>query len=399
MDLDSTFGRSGGQEWSSRRGKVLRWAALALVLGLSVAGAAEARPDESDACEPLRAEASTLPTLQSGAEALCRAIAKEGPAGEWSERFRLRIGGWVDASYQDNDLGSGDHSISFDHVNLHVDARLDDRWKLFFEGEWEHEPDLLGGRDEREWELEQLYAELEVADSLRIRAGRFSTPFGIWTPVHWSILVDTIGPPIHEMERIVPEQQLGLRVFGDLFADEVLGIKSVVGYSFHGGYASSGLDGGNAAGLTLGSDLNLQLTGLGRLGVSLYTQRNEDEGNRREDNIDVYAEAELPFRLLARVEYVRQMRDETAPGLVRNVDIVYAKLRWDLRSDTYLNYRFEFGEDDHFGFSADHRVHRVTLGYSPIPQIRLKTEYAHHAYASRLLEDYHYWGVSAGLFF
>jgi hypothetical protein len=113
----------------------------------------------------------------------------------------------------------------------------------------------------------------------------------------------------------------------------------------------------------------------------------------------VYAEAKLPMNLFLRVEYVRQMRDEAGPDLVRNPDFVYAKLRWDLTKQVYLNYRFEYGEDDRFGFSADHLVHRATLGYSPIPRIRLKAEYAHHDYASRLLEDFHFWGVSAGLFF
>lgn len=251
-----------------------------------------------------------------------------------------------------------------------------------------------------ELELEQLYGEYRHADFLRVRGGRFSTPFGYWTPVHWSIHVDTIEAPIHEESRIVPEQQIGLRVFGNIFAGRVRSVQTEVEYSLHGGYAEDGWAAGKPDGLTLGTDLRLRLEDRHMLGVSLYTQENGEEGDRRENNLMVYGETQLPLHLFLRAEYVRQHRDSgTEPGFVRNADIVYTKLRWDFRHDAYLNYRFEFGEDGRLGVTTDHTVHRATLGFQPIPRIRLKAEYARHIFDGGPQGDFDFWGVSAGFFF
>jgi len=353
----------------------------------------------ADPCAPVWAEPDSLPDLQQGAHALCRGLAGDRKPGPLAERLRLRLGGWADASYQNDDRSSDEVSHTLDHANLYLDFRVDERWQLFFEGEYEHEADLEGRRDEREWEVEQLYGEYRHSDALQLRLGRLSTPFGHWTPIHWSILVDTIEPPIHEKNRLVPEQQIGGRLHGTLFADAWLGVESEIDYSLFGGYAAEGFDAGNADGATLGSDAALRVAHDYRLGVSLYTQRNGEENDRRENNVMLYGDVQLPFGFFARSEYLRQRRDDrTRPEQVRDIDVVYAKLRWDFRNDAYLNYRFEFGEDDRFGPTVDHTVHRVTLGYRPIPRIRLKAEWARHIYEGQV-ENYHFWGLSAGIFF
>jgi hypothetical protein len=185
-----------------------------------------------------------------------------------------------------------------------------------------------------------------------------------------------------------------------VFADDWLGLESEFEYSLFGGYSEEGFDAGNADGLTLGSDTALRLADDYRIGASLYTQENGDEDDRRETSTMLYGEARLPFDLFARTEYLRQRRDaRTRTGVLRDIDVVYAKLRWDFRDDAYLNYRFEFGEDDRYGSTVDHTVHRITLGVRPIPRIRLKAEWARHVYASPRIENYHFWGASAGIFF
>jgi len=390
--------RDGSERSRSAHGRHLAPAFVA-VLALALTAGAEPPELDRDPCAPVRARPSRVPDLQQLAEAVCRSLCGDAEPDDFSQRWRLAIGGWADASYRDTNARGGDESIELDHANLHVDARLDERWQLFFEGEYEHEPALIGGTDEREWELEQLYGEYRHRDFLRVRAGRFSTPFGYWTPVHWAILVDTIEPPLHESGRIIPEQQNGLRVFGNVFAGRWLGLQSELEYSLHGGYAADGFAAGEPDGLSLGSDLRLRLD-QHLLGLSLYTQENGDENDRREYDLVVYGEIQLPFDLLFRSEYVRQQRDSsTRPVFVRNPDMVYAKLRWDFREDTYLNYRFEFGEDDELGATVEHVIHRVTLGYQPISRVRLKAEYARHLYDRGPLDDYDYWGLSAGVFF
>ena len=379
-----------------------------LALGLALATPARSEPATAsgrDACAPVRAQPDPLPDLQQLAEAICRALWPDALPSDAAERWRLRIGGWIDGSYRDTDSSGGDDSIALNHANLHVDVRLDDRWQLFFEGEYEYEPALIEESDEREWsdergwELEQLYGEYRYADFLRARGGRFSTPFGYWTPVHWSINVDTIEAPLYEENRIVPEQQIGLRVFGSIFSDRIRELQTEIEYSLYGGYGEDGWATGKPDGLTLGTDLRLRLEDRHMLGVSLYTQENGDEDDRRENNLMIYAETRLPFDLLLRSEYVRQHRNRTRPGYVHNADLFYAKLRWDFLERAYLNYRFEYGEDDRLGETVDHVAHRFTLGVQPIARIRLKAEYARHILEEGPLGDYDFWGISAGLFF
>lgn len=376
-----------------------RTAALLTLWALAAAPVAAEDDLEGDPCAPVRARPSPLPDLQQLAEAVCRSLGGEAEPGSFPERWRLAIGGWLDASYRDNDARGGDASHELDHVNLHVDARFEERWQLFFEGEYEHEPALRTGPDEREWEVEQLYGEYRHGDSLRLRGGRFSTSFGYWVPVHWSILVDTIEPPIHDAVRIVPEQQNGLQLFGSLFEGRWLGLPSELDYALYGGYAGSGTRSGDADGFTGGGDLRLHLD-RHMLGVSLYTQESDERGDRRDGDLDVYGELSLPFHLLFRTEYVRQQRREDATSPYRrNPDLVYAKLRWDFLDDAYLNYRFEWGEDDEYGPRAEHTIHRVTLGWQPLGRLRLKAEYARNLLHDSATRDYDFWGVSAGIFF
>ncbi len=372
------MGVTGGRDGSD--GRLL----AGVCLGLALLTAAAVRADEPGADGPRWVVGRSAEVLQGDAP------------------VATRVGGWLDASYEDSDLDGSTRSLNLNHLNLFADTRSGHAWQLFVEAEFEHEPDVEGFEEEREYELEQLYVRYRAGDAAELRLGRFNTAFGFWTPVHWTILMDTIQPPLHEGLRLTPEQQSGLELAGQLLPDLGPDLDGELRYALFAGYDSEGalLD-GTADGLSLGGDLRLTVDDDWLVGISAYQQdRDLALDDRRERSLVLYGQAPLPGRLLLRGEYVRQRRERARSGrLARDIDLAYAKLRWDLHERAYLNYRFEWGDDDTGDITQKHHVHRLTLGYRPDDHLRLKLEYADHALRGGPREDFRYWGVSLGYLF
>lgn len=392
---------------SAERNTRLALAALGLLAALGAASSALADPDAetptapaADPCAALRAEPQALPDLQQLLERACRTLWPGAPAPEGAlpPRLRIAVGGWADASYRDNDLAGRSNSIALNHVNLHLDARLDERWQLFAEGEYEHEPELTGFRDEREFELEQLFAQFSHSDPQNYRLGRFSTPFGYWTPIHWAIHVDTIEKPLHEEQQLIPEQIVGGRFFGRAFPVQLRGIEAELDYSLHAGYADDSLHTDRADGPNGGADLRLRL-GEQLLGASFYGQGGSNRYGSNDRNAAAYASIALPFQLLARSEYIHQWRDHAPPGYADELDLFYAALRWTFWRSAYLHYRFSWGDDDRYGPTVKQRIHTLTLGARPLSRLLLKLEVSEHHFDERELDDYLAWGASFGVLF
>ncbi len=313
-----------------------------------------------------------------------------------------RVGGWLDASYEDNDLDTSTSSVNANHVNVFFDTRYRDTWQFFFEAEFEYETDLVGFEEEREYEVEQAYVRYRWADALEARVGVFNIPFGFWTPIHWTILMDTIRPPMHESQRLTPEQQYGFGLSGRWFPGELLGREAELSYAAHVGYGNDSdfLKESESDGWSAGADLRLSFQEDQFLGVSYYQRQHELSRDRTERSFVLYGQATLPGNLLARGEYVRQLRDQNArPSFSRHMNVAYAKLRWRFHPKAYLNYRFNWGDDDSAGTTLQRNVHTWTLGFQPRPWLRLKLEYADHDFRDSGREDFRYWGVSVGSLF
>jgi hypothetical protein len=133
------------------------------------------------------------------------------------------------------------------------------------------------------------------------------------------------------------------------------------------------------------------------LGASYYGQENGELADREEHNLLLYGQVALPVPVLLRSEYLHQWRTDR-PGYTRDADVVYAKARWDFHRRAYLNYRFEFGDDDRYGFTADHTAHTITLGVRPVPRVIAKVETAFHDFDGGI-ESFVAWGASLGLLF
>jgi len=380
-------------------------AAIAGALSLWLAAGAHAEPYD----EPNPSEASALSRVDAAPKPNGRASWKIGRTTDVfdGEGWATRVGGWVDASYQDNDA-DGPSSLNINHFNLYFDTRFRAangmRWQAFLETEFENEPEARGFEGEREYEVEQAYLRFTASDTLNLRLGRFNTPFGIWTPLHWLILMDTITEPIHEGTRVTPEQQMGAELSGRIFLDEWLAAESELSYSLYAGYGNDSelFDESSGDGFSIGSDIRLRLSERSLFGLSSYRQRRDEESLTRRTELGFMAYGELhPLRpLTLRFEIFRQLRDhDIGPGLSRNINIGYIKARWDFSDRLYSNYRFNYGDDEQLGTSDDRQTHTFTLGYRPTPSLRLKLEYANTEFRRTRREDFSFFGVSIGALF
>jgi hypothetical protein len=309
-----------------------------------------------------------------------------------------RVGVWLDGSWGDTDQGPG--SVDLNHFNV----LLDSRWRslqAFVEVEYERERGFDGGEEEKEFEIEQAYLRFRPRDALSLRVGRFNTPAGIWFPIHWSILMDTIEKPPHAAKDLLPEQQLGLEVAGTLFPDWLRPLDGHLDYALFAGIGSDRLDQDAVEGVSVGADLRLRLRERWLVGATAYRQKNDEVADRSEHNLLLYGEADLPGSLTFRAEYLHQRRERPRGSpWAKTLDVGYAKLRWDFARWFYLNYRISYGDDDaEDGTTTEQLVNVLTLGVQPIPEVRVKLEYAVHDFSGRGDEDYRFWGTSVGMRF
>ena len=385
--VDGRVQADDGASARESRGGIARTLAIARALPLACAILAFASPvsadDDTQPDTPTGWRVGRTPQVFEG----------DGPA--------LRVGGWTDASYQDNDIDS--ESFNLNHLNFYFDARSGERWQAFLEMEFENEAGVRGFEEEREYEVEQVYARFKPRDDMYIRAGQFNTPFGIWTPLHWSILMDTITEPIHEGTRVTPEQQVGVEAggrtpLGGPLAETELRYSVFLGY----GDDSELFERSNTDGLSFGTDLRFEFEETSFLGLSLYQQQRTRTGfrDRTEKSIMAYGELHPLEVLTLRFEIFRQRRDRDAdPALSKAINIGYVKARWDFTRSVYLNYRYGYGDDEGEGASDERHTHTITLGYRPTPEIRVKLEYAGTEFRDTARRDFHYGGISVGVLF
>ncbi|MBW2314442.1 MAG: hypothetical protein JRH10_09650 [Deltaproteobacteria bacterium] len=309
-----------------------------------------------------------------------------------------RIGVWFDGSWVDNDQKPG--SVDLNHFNVLFDTR----WKsfqAFLEMEYEREVGRDGGEDEREFEIEQAYLRFRPLDGLSLRAGRFNTPAGIWLPVHWSILMDTIAKPPHAAKSLLPEQQLGLEIGGAVFPEWLRRLDGQLDYALFAGVGNDRLEQSDVEGVTVGADVRLRLREHYLIGATAYRQKNDTAKDRSEHNVLLYGEARFVDTLTFRAEYLHQRRERPrGAAWAKTLDVGYAKLRWDFARWFYANYRVSYGDDDgEDGRTDEQLVNTFTLGVQPIPAVRVKFEYAIHDFSGRDGGDFEFWGTSIGVRF
>jgi hypothetical protein len=163
--------------------------------------------------------------------------------------------------------------------------------------------------------IERAWIEYNRLQELKIRAGNWFTPFGIWNEDHGSPTLISLAWPQFMTQRWMPLRQTGVMLYGNVFAG-----------SWELGYAAT-LSNGRQEESTLNID--------GRLGYGgrVHARRDTGEvnstfglsfftGKTRDKIVNVVATAPLTFETEHKVEY-----NEYVMGADASLDIGHTRLR------------------------------------------------------------------------
>ena len=303
--------------------------------------------------------------------------------------------GWLDTDFLGDDKPGSKPFIDAHHVYLIWDHQIDSRFRAYSEIEFEHSPST--GDQKGEIKLERAYSEISLYKGLNFRLGKFSTPFGYWTPTHWAILVETVAKPLHEANKYIPPKSVGVEFFGQLF----FGSQDVQWNAFvSNGSEYIGTDKPDDRTFGGGIDARLNIAeGKGFIGGSFYTQNNPSKGNRDEKNYVGYGGFELA-NFDVKGEYIIQSRSDATPAsLLDDVTTFYLSGRYFVIPELAGGARIDGGDDDKSGAGEYHGVTSLFVNWMPVPRATAKVEYNIHRFGAASKDAYNSWALYFGLIF
>jgi hypothetical protein len=150
------------------------------------------------------------------------------PAAADDVRDRISFNGFMGVEYerQLDAQGFGDPNGSFDSdvIGVAINVHATDRVRVSIESDWEHGASTGAGRGSVN--LEYGFVEYAFRDALKVRAGKFLTPFGIFNEIHnvaYTFAPVKLPSPSNRTDRIVknayaphPRWGTGISIHGDL---------------------------------------------------------------------------------------------------------------------------------------------------------------------------------------
>ena len=216
---------------------------------------------------------------------------------------RLNLYGFMDVSYTAMFAPPGslwglirptENMFSVGNLNLYLTRALSDRWRSFLEVRFTYAPggatdsngnfvntqapDPANAYRNMTWggvAVERAYLEYDVSPALTVQVGSFLTPYGIWNVDHGAPAIIPASPPWIIGEKLFPEQQTGVHLYGARpMGEYTVDYHATVSNGRGPLQAFRDLDENKALGL------HLQVTapwfGATKLGVSGYRGRSTD---------------------------------------------------------------------------------------------------------------------------
>lgn len=286
------------------------------------------------------------------------------------------VGGWFDLLYSDPQGANSETTAP--HAFIYADMGLSPRWRAFVE--FASEDSTI---EDRTSSIQRAYFEFKVSSKMKWRFGQFNTPSGLWKEKHWHIMVDANRKPVMADLKYIPMHALGVELSGNHMTGP-----SYLDYSV---FVAQSDDQDRDDKLSYGMDFSAEFTDRIRVGAFHYQYMNAPEssdpiaGERR--TWLAYLETDIvPSALQFRAEYIHVEREQqkTANGY-------YAKLKWQVHKQIYLNYRFDDTDDTQTGMPLDRTGHTITLGYHPLDRIRMRVEWSHQSIDSSSQNEWSAW--------
>jgi len=288
---------------------------------------------------------------------------------------------WADVLWRDADRPDQGEYLEINHVYLGLDGRLSRAWRALVEVEYEHQPDLGVEKVDESVELDRAYLAYQPSAALGFRLGKVNSPAGIWKPLHWTILVDTIAKPIMEDNGYIPDKTLGLEVFGTRVFPYGL-----LSYTLIGGRVEEDIDAGPELdeATAIGIDLNYRYRDRFTYGASIYRYQNLDDDEINVTGVLPYVDwSILADRLSFRLEALHLHRTNA-----EDIQAGYAKLKYRFNPRTYLNLRYDQGEDERRLDGFSRRATTLTAGWWPNDHLRFKAEITSNRLTSLAGDDF-----------
>jgi hypothetical protein len=199
-----------------------------------------------------RAETDTEGKFATSSEASSDSFTNEESSGDGDTQHKLDLYGFADFTYQRLLISKDNvwtrtypsvNSFAVGNFDLYLSSNLGDSWRALAEVRFLYLPngasttdpatgnanrqdttvlDYAGFEEPIRWggiRIERIYVEHEFNGLLKLQAGQFLTPYGIWNVDHGSPTIIGIKKPFVVAAQLFPEQQTGLHLYGSGFLD------------------------------------------------------------------------------------------------------------------------------------------------------------------------------------
>ncbi|MFQ5637208.1 MAG: hypothetical protein ACE5IR_04360 [bacterium] len=191
------------------------------------------------------------------------------------------------------------------HLNMLGSFLLNDKARVFWEIEWEHgtdsDLDEEGGTRVGIVRVERAWFEYAFSNKLKLRLGKFLTPYGIYNEIHdaapaydTSILPQSIygkhENPLGQQQRLYAKFAIGIQALGEF---EISGARLLYHFLLSNGRGSNPFEQDDNRDKGIGVRLQSDLPAIGlKIGYSLYSDKNGRANNTRQtsDALDLQFE-------------------------------------------------------------------------------------------------------------
>ncbi|MFQ5568173.1 MAG: porin [Rhodothermales bacterium] len=305
-----------------------------------------------------------------------------------AQQRALSTYGYVDLEFEATTKEGTHSTFDIHHFNVINTFRLDEHFRVFSEVEWEHGVDFSGSSGLGEIRLERAWVEYKYSDALKVRAGKFLTPYGIYNLLHDATptFLSTFLPtsiygkhrnPLGGKQRFYPKFASGVQVVGTYFYEDWKLDYSAYVANGRGRDPYKADDNHNKA---LGGRVIVGFPGESlEVGTSYFTERNGTADHARQHGFGFDAafdhaaglqlKSEAAFSRLERVD-----PDGAGTGVFQKALGVYGQAAYTLadRLTPFVRYDYFDPNTDR----ADDEEIDVTLGvnFSATARVYLKTE-------------------------
>lgn len=357
-------------------------------------------------CFPATATGETAEELKEQIKALEKRLEKVEATSEisaaWFEDINSRlkdeveITGYIDAEIDLTDQKGANNDFRSRHFSVLIGKKINEQWRIFTETEYENAP-IINPDDNSQSSgtilLEQVYIERLFMPEIKIRAGRFLTPAGIWLINRYSPFTPTQTKPQH-IQKIFPQFLDGALAYGSFnLSDDLISYHI---YAANGEGNSGGNDSNQDKALGGRLDLFFPAFYKMKLGVSVLSDKLNDGANMTAKGVDLQFKAD---RLRFQGEYAVADFSADNSGQSRKSEGYYVQAQYDIEKFTIV-YRYDYYAPDNSTDLDKVTVNTGGLNYHWTPYIVSKIENNSYVYTSGAgTPDYTEWILSVAIMF